>query len=257
MTIYTSSFSQTSADSHFLWVVVRDAYAHWTVPLESGSQLLKSWGCSEGWASAVSLWKCLEVRRLSRWVFPCFLVRFPLPPSAWSVLVVPRTPVELIFLCKEDSAAAAGHLYIFITASDFLPNHSRTDFSWFCCQKGCMGTRVWFLHASKAPTSWEEFGVCTGAATGPQDPAGATAMCGALGPESAGQKIAKGVVFCNTKLNWALSHWVPTAVHTSPLLEVTSPAAAMVKYSIKPYGSACMSELKSEQYTWVHPWGWF
>lgn len=63
-------------------------------------------------------------------------------------------------------------------------------------------------------------------------------MHGALGPESAKEKVAKGVVFCNSKLNWALSHWLPAAIRTGPLLEATAPTAAMAKYGIKQYSSA-------------------
>lgn len=61
-------------------------------------------------------------------------------------------------------------------------------------------------------------------------------MHGALGTQSAGEKLAKGVVFSHGKLNWTLSHWLPAAVPTGPLLEVTISAAMMVKYGIKPYG---------------------
>lgn len=71
-------------------------------------------------------------------------------------------------------------------------------------------------------------------------------MHGAVGPESTKEKVAKGVVFRNSKLNWALSHWLPAAVRTGPILEVTAPAAAMAKYGIKLSSSACTPKLKSE-----------
>jgi len=82
-------------------------------------------------------------------------------------------------------------------------------------------------------------------------------MRGTLGPESASEKVAKGVVFCNSKLNWALSHLTARSRPCRPLWEVTGPAAAMVKYGIQPYSAACTPELGSEQCTWVHPWRWF
>lgn len=108
------------------------------------------------WSWAANSWRCEDAQRAEPVLHPCGNAwRSVGPPgesfpaygevslASFSAVGTKNTSGVDFPVQREFSCSSTGHLYVDITASVSLQNHDFwTDFFWFCCQKGCMRTRV-------------------------------------------------------------------------------------------------------------------
>lgn len=109
---------------------------------------------------------------------------------------------------------------------------SRLNFLCFVVKRVAWWPELRSLHSS--PTGWKNVGCAPEALWGMGSSSGHVwHVDGTLGPASAEEKVAEGVVFYSSKLSRALNHRLPAAVYAGPLLEVTAPAVVVVmKYLV-------------------------